>query len=56
MITVQFYGYTKQVDTLRKAQMILAQAAREKADGDIDRWVFAGCPVGRAYQKWAAAC
>ena len=51
-MTVQFYGYTVQVDTLRKGQMILAQTKREKDDGDIDKWYYAGCPVGRAYKKW----
>lgn len=51
---VHFYGYCVQADTLRKAQMILARARRERADGDIDAWVNAGCPIGRAYAKWAA--
>lgn len=49
---VQFYGYTVQPDTLRKGQMILAQAKRERESGDIDKWFHAGCPVGRAYKKW----
>ena len=52
-MTVTFYGYTIQVDTLRKGQMILAQARREKEDGDVDRWYYAGCPIGRAYSKWS---
>jgi hypothetical protein len=52
-MTVTFYGYTIQADTLRKGQMILAQAKREKDSGDIDTWYHAGCPVGRAYKKWA---
>lgn len=45
---VQFYGYTVQAESLRKGQMILAQAKREKESGDIDKWFYAGCPVGRA--------
>lgn len=51
---VAFFGYTVTVATLRKAQMILAQARRERDGGDIDKWYYAGCPVGRAYTKWAA--
>lgn len=51
-MTVKFYGYTIYIDSLRKGQMVLAQAKREVADGDIDKWVHAGCPVGRAYKKW----
>ena len=50
---VHFYGYTVTATTLRKAQMIAAQAKREKADGDLDAWFYAGCPVARAYAKWA---
>lgn len=49
---VRFYGYTTQADTLRKAQMILAQAEHEHRNGDIDAWFHAGCPVGRAYRGW----
>lgn len=51
-MTVNFYGYTVHADTLRKGQMILAQAEREHAHGDIDAWYHAGCPIGRAYSKW----
>lgn len=53
MLTITFYGYQTQAATLRKAQMIEAQARRERRDGDIDAWFYAGCPVGRAYAKWA---
>ena len=49
---VTFGGYTVYCDTLRKGQMILAQAKREMRDGDVDKWYYAGCPVGRAYAKW----
>lgn len=49
---VQFYGYTFFTDTLGKAQMILAQAKLEKDSGDIDKWFYAGCPIGKAYKKW----
>jgi hypothetical protein len=54
MIQVQFYGYNTTADTLRKSQMILAQAERKKNDGDIDAWFYAGCPVGKAYSKWSS--
>lgn len=52
---VQFYGYMIYVDSLRKGQMVLAQAKREVESGDIDKWYHAGCPVGRAYKKWSGA-
>lgn len=55
MIQVHFYGYATTADTLRKSQMILAQAEREKDGGNIDAWFYAGCPIGRAYHKWIAA-
>ena len=51
-MTVNFYGYSVPVDTMRKGQMVLARARREREDGDIDAWFCAGCPVGRAYRKW----
>ena len=54
MITVNFYGYTTHTDTMRKAQMIEAQAIREAESGDIDAWFYAGCPIGRGYAKWEA--
>lgn len=50
---VSFYGYTKYVKSLRQGQLILAQAKREAANGDIDAWFHAGCPIGPAYKKWA---
>jgi len=52
MIQVTFYGYTVTAKSLRQAQMILSQAEREKANGDIDKWFYAGCPIGRGYAKW----
>lgn len=52
MIFCGFYGYSLAAKSLRQAQMILAQARREKDSGDIDAWFRAGCPVGRGYQKW----
>lgn len=52
---VTFGGYTIHCDTLRKGQMILAQAKREMRDGDVDRWYYAGCPTGKAYAKWSAS-
>lgn len=53
MIKVTFGGYTIHVETPRKSQLILAQAEREIKSGDIDAWYYAGCPLGRAYRKWA---
>lgn len=50
---VRFYGYTVDTDTLRKGQMILARAERERESGDLDAWYHAGCPIGRAYKKWS---
>jgi hypothetical protein len=44
-MNVQFYGYSLTVDSLRKGQMILAQADRENQGGDIDAWYHAGCPI-----------
>jgi hypothetical protein len=55
MCYVNFYGYQVQRDTLRKSQMVLAQANRELDSGNIDAWFFAGCPIGRGYAKWKAA-
>lgn len=52
MISVKFGGYSVQRDTLRQAQMVLAQAEREMADGDVDRWYYAGCPIGNGYRAW----
>ena len=53
MFNVDFGGYHVTRETLRQAQMVLAQARREMRDGDVDAWFYAGCPVGRAYKKWA---
>lgn len=52
MFTVAFCGYTIHRQTLRQAQMVLAQASRERSGGDIDAWYYADCPVGRGYAKW----
>lgn len=49
-----FYGYTVYARSMRAAQMILSQARREKLDGDIDAWFYAGCPIGRGYAKWVS--
>ena len=54
-LNVEFYGYHVTAKSLRQARMILAQAKREKENGDIDAWFHAGCPIGRGYHKWATA-
>jgi hypothetical protein len=52
MILVQFGEYVVYRYKLRQAQMVLAQAKREIANGDVDSWYYAGCPIGNGYAAW----
>lgn len=44
---VDFYGYSKPVETMEEGQAILEAAEILKNEGAIDKWYRDGCPVDR---------
>ena len=45
---VCFHGYSWWADTVDEAQSQLERAEHELAEGDIDKWFYAGRPMDEA--------